>query len=70
MVLKWFMIVRYAWGGMGKKAPKEPIVSLTTRYPRDLHERLRRVADRERRSLNDQIIYVLERWLESQTADR
>ncbi len=51
--------------GMTRKK-KEPVVSMTLRYPKGVKERLSQIADHERRSLNEQIVYALERWLEQQ----
>lgn len=53
-----------------KRAKSKPNVIASLRYPKDLRDKLKVVADRERRSLNDQIVYVLERWLEQQGGTR
>ena len=42
------------------------IVPLTLRLPRSVRDSLKKIAEKDRRSLNDQIIYALERWLEAQ----
>jgi hypothetical protein len=39
-------------------------VFMTLRYPRPVRDDLRKIADRERRSLNEQIVWVLQRWLD------
>ena len=52
------------------KSKSEPTVSMTLRYPRSVRERLKAIADHERRSLNEQIVYALERWLEQQRPGR
>ena len=39
-------------------------VAMTLRYPQSLRDKLRKLAEKERWSLNDQIVYILERWLE------
>lgn len=44
-------------------------IIMSLRYPRDLRDKLRKLAEKERRSLNEQIVYILERWLE-QRPDR
>lgn len=41
------------------------VAPFALRLPKDLKKILEALAERERRSLNDQIIYALERWLES-----
>ena len=50
------------------KKKREELVTVTLRYPKMLREQLKVVADKERRSLNEQIVYALERWLEQQKA--
>jgi len=49
-----------------KKAQDVAVMSL--RYPKSIKEKLQVIAEKERRSLTDQIIYVLESWLEQQKA--
>ena len=49
------------------KTKIEPAASMTLRYPRSLREKLKAIAEKERRSLNEQIVYALEHWLEQQT---
>lgn len=51
---------------MAKKKSSADVVLMTLRYPRVLRDGLNKIAERERRSLNEQITYVLERWLEQQ----
>ena len=42
----------------------EEVIRFLLRLPPDLHERLRRLAVRERRSLHGQILYLLEQAVE------
>ena len=49
-----------------EKAKDKEIVTVTLRYPKELREQLKVISERERRSLNEQIVYVLERWVEQQ----
>ena len=44
----------------------QQFVRFTLRIPRDLHDALRAIAEREERSLHAQIIYVLRRYAEDQ----
>ena len=46
------------------KITKNQLVTVTLRYPLAVKEQLKPIAEKERRSLNEQIVYVLERWLE------
>jgi len=48
------------------KAKNKELVMVTLRYPKTLREELKAIADKERRSLNEQIVYALERWIEQQ----
>jgi hypothetical protein len=50
---------------MAKQKSKE-LVTVTLRYPLALREQLKALADKERRSLNEQIVYLLEKCLEQQ----
>ncbi len=52
---------------MAKQTPKKFVI-ITLRYPPALREHLKAIAEKERRSLNEQIVYALERWLEQQKA--
>ena len=45
--------------------PAQDIVPLTLRLPRSVRDKIKKIAEKDRRSLNDQIIYALEQWLES-----
>lgn len=45
------------------------IVRLTVRLPRELHRQLEKLADQNRRSLNAQIIYMLEQLAEEKKDD-
>ena len=45
---------------------KEPTAVLSIRIPRSLKERLQQLARRDRRSLNQQIRWLIERGLEAQ----
>lgn len=47
-------------GGMEKRT-----VNLNVRMPADLHERVKRQAGRDMRSLNLEVLWLLERGLES-----
>lgn len=47
-----------------KKAFEQAVMSL--RYPKALKEQLQKIADKEHRTLTDQIIYALESWLSQQ----
>jgi predicted transcriptional regulator len=40
------------------------VTVMSFRYPKSIKEKLQAIADKERRSLTDQIIYALENWLE------
>lgn len=51
------------------EAPKADVKTLMLRLPSDLHSRLVALAERERRSLNNQIVYMLERLLAQQAKD-
>jgi len=42
---------------------KLDVTVMSFRYPKSVKEKLQVIADKERRSLTDQIIYVLESWL-------
>ncbi len=48
------------------KGKKAALVSVNLRYPSEVRDRLKAIAEKERRSLNEQIVYALERWLETQ----
>ena len=50
---------------MAKEKSKD-LVSVNLRYPREIRDKMKVIAEKERRSLNEQIVYALERWLESQ----
>ncbi len=50
---------------MATKNSKE-LVTITLRYPQTLRDQLKVIAEKERRSLNEQIVYALERWVEQQ----
>ncbi|MDD2804972.1 MAG: hypothetical protein PHV33_05415 [Elusimicrobiales bacterium] len=50
---------------MAKEKSKE-LVTVTLRYPKTLREELKAISEKERRSLNEQIVYALERWVEQQ----
>lgn len=39
------------------------VIQYLLRLPPDVHERLKRVAERENRSLNAQIVHILQQWL-------
>jgi hypothetical protein len=43
---------------------REEVIRFLLRLPPDLHERLRLLAARERRSLHGQILYLLEQAME------
>lgn len=40
------------------------MVQFTLRLPEDIHRRLVAAAKRARRSLNGQVVYILEQWLD------
>ena len=46
--------------------PKEEVVIYTMRLPRSLHSALKDLAERERRSLHAEIIYLLERAVQQE----
>jgi hypothetical protein len=46
----------------------EDSVRITLRLPRDLHDRIKRHADQEARSINRQIVYLLRRATEESLA--
>lgn len=48
------------------KEKSKDLVSVNLRYPSWIRDRIKAIAEKERRSLNEQIVYVLERWLEQQ----
>jgi predicted HicB family RNase H-like nuclease len=52
--------VRYDSRAMPRTARDEDVVKPNPRIPRPLYERLQRIAARERRSLNEQIVKALE----------
>jgi hypothetical protein len=41
------------------------VIQFILRLPPDVHERLKRVAKQENRSLNAQIVHILQRWLDA-----
>ena len=41
-------------------------IFMTLRYPKALRDKLKVIAEKERRSINEQIVYALERWFEQQ----
>lgn len=45
---------------------KLDVAVMSLRYPKSVKEKLIVIAKKERRTLTDQIIYVLESWLENQ----
>lgn len=49
------------------QAPKRTRKSYPLRMPPAMHTKLAALAVREQRTLNAQIIHVLERWLEQQS---
>jgi predicted HicB family RNase H-like nuclease len=49
---------------MARTAKDEDVVKPNPRIPRSLYDRLQRIAARERRSLNDQIVKALEEHVE------
>jgi hypothetical protein len=44
-------------------ADKE-VVKSTIPFPKEIYERVKKLADKERRSINQQIIYMLEQYKE------
>lgn len=44
---------------------KEDIVKMTIPFPKEIHEKVKHLADKERRSMNQQIIYMLEKYEEN-----
>jgi hypothetical protein len=50
--------------------PRRPHVALTLRVPPELHARAQAVLERERRSLTQQVVYLLEQWVEQQERER
>lgn len=50
------------------KEPK-PVHALSLRLPQDLFSRLKKAADEERRSVNNQIEVLVEAWLKSRKAE-
>lgn len=53
---------------MPKKKPYD-VTIMSLRYPKSLKEKLQKIADKEHRSLTDQIVYILERWVEQQSGN-
>ena len=49
---------------MAKHTDKEPIKGYLLKLPADIHKKLVALAMKERRSLGEQIIYMLEKSLE------
>lgn len=47
-----------------KKGYEQAVMSF--RYPKAIKEQLQKIADKEHRTLTDQIIYILEKWLSQQ----
>ena len=54
---------------MTKYQSKEPIKGYMLKLPADIHKRLVEIAIKERRSLGEQIIYMLEKGLKKASAD-
>jgi hypothetical protein len=50
--------------------PRRPHVTVSLRLPPDLHARATAALERERRSLTQQVIYLLEQWVEQQEQAR
>jgi hypothetical protein len=50
----------------GSCQPRRPHVALTLRLPPELHARVQAALERERRTLTQQVIYLLEPWVEEQ----
>jgi Arc-like DNA binding domain len=47
----------------------EPIVSTNTRYPRQLHDTLLRLAREHRRSFNAEVMWALQRYVHQEEAN-
>ena len=48
--------------------PRRPHVTVSLRLPPELHARATAALKRERRSLTQQVIYLLEQWVEQREA--
>jgi len=48
---------------LGFMSDKET-VKMTVPFPKSVHEKVKHLADKERRSMNQQIIYMLEKYEE------
>ena len=42
------------------------MISSNIRVPEDLWERLKKIADKEKRSMNSELIYIIEKYVEEQ----
>lgn len=61
---------RYDCRSMAANRRGEDVVKPNPRIPRSLYERLVRIAERERRSLNDQIVKALEEHAQREEAKK
>jgi hypothetical protein len=50
--------------------PRRPHVTVSLRLPPELHARVTDALERERRSLTQQVIYLLEQWLVEDERER
>jgi len=50
--------------------PRRPHVTVSLRLPPELHARVTGALERERRSLTQQVIYLLEQWLAEDERER
>jgi hypothetical protein len=48
----------------------EQIVSTNTRYPKELHDALRRLAREHKRSFNAEVMWALQRYAQQEEASR
>lgn len=62
----WFEFDAVCYNHSVPKEKSKDLVSVNLRYPREVREKMKAIAEKERRSLNEQIVYALERWLEQQ----
>ena len=61
-ILKWYLSMVYTLS-MTKYISKEPTKGYVLKLPADIHKKLVALAIKERRSLGEQIIYMLEQSL-------
>ncbi|HYB00151.1 MAG TPA: Arc family DNA-binding protein [Ktedonobacteraceae bacterium] len=60
------LLKRYYYSTMKRQLPDSKIISTNTRYPKELHEAMVRLAQKHKRSLNAEVMWALQVYVEQQ----